>query len=151
MEDVAALPHVEDGAAHSVKPTPKRMPFVLGTFCTLVTALACDGILELSLRAEAVWLPGLGALVGALLVWCVILVLVGLTGKLRVAVAIVLPLCLVVGAVNWMRMSILGLPIVPADVDFLKQPEFLLEMVGHPFGGHRWSGSRFRRLRRCSP
>jgi phosphoglycerol transferase MdoB-like AlkP superfamily enzyme len=110
--------------------TRRSMPLVLGALYSVWAALACDAVLDISLRAEPIWQPGRGALVSLLVVWCVVLLLIGLTGRIRRALTVLAPLCLVIGAANWKRMSILEGPVVPSDLTFLEHPGFLEEMVG---------------------
>ncbi len=105
------------------------MPLALGILATVWAGILCDAVLETSLRESPYWLPGPGILIGVLVMWCCVLLLVGLTGKIRIALAVLLPLSLLIGAANWTRMSILGEPVVPADIDFLRHPGFLIEMV----------------------
>lgn len=105
------------------------MPAGLVAGWTLLWAGLCDLVLEGSLRVghPSTWTPAIT--VGILFVWCVVLFLLGLTGRLRFAFAISLAVVAVLGAANLAKLSFLAEPLVPADVEYLRTPGFLVSMV----------------------
>lgn len=105
------------------------MPAALVVGYTVLWAGLCDLLLEGSLRVghSSTWTPAVT--VGILFVWCAVLFLLGLTGRLRFAFAISLALVAVLAAANLAKLSFLAEPLVPADAAYLRTPGFLVAMV----------------------
>lgn len=98
---------------------------------TFACAVVCDAMLAVSLRLEITFPATRGpALLGLATVWLVVLALYGLLGRLRVVVVLSLTLTATFAAVNVARMQLLDVPLSFSDVEFLKDPAFLVEMVG---------------------
>lgn len=98
---------------------------------SLVWALLCDAVLEFSLRTESPFAMLVGpVLIGTMVLWSMMMALYALCGRLRVAFAVTLLVCMALAVVNVARIRVLIDPVVPADFVFLFQPGFLGDMVG---------------------
>ncbi|GGD18228.1 LTA synthase family protein [Nocardioides daphniae] len=102
---------------------------VLGV--TLVCAVLVDAMFAVSLRLQGFLPLRLGpGLLGLATVWLVVLATFGVLGRLRPTVVVVLTVATGFAVLNGVRMQILNVPLTFGDVVFLKDPAFLVEMVG---------------------
>lgn len=129
--DTMAATRADADAEAETRPdaSPRRMPRVLLVGYSFLGAAVCDLLLEGSLRLDGPSPWGSSVVVGMLFVWCVLLLLLGLTGRLRVAFAVTLGASAFLAAVNAAKLSFLGEPLVPSDVDHLRTPGFLVSML----------------------
>lgn len=68
-------------------------------------------------------------LLGAFVIWVVLLLVLAITGRLWLSSGLVLAFVLLLGAVNRIKIGIRQEPLYPSDVTFLGQPAFLVSMV----------------------
>ena len=79
-----------------------------------------------------VWYSGMisdGDPAGIVLVWLVLLLVLALTGRLWLTMALTLDLTLVLAAANTTKVRLRTEPLYPDDLGFLSSPGFLLRMV----------------------
>ena len=79
-----------------------------------------------------VWYSGLisdGDPAGILLVWLVLVLVLAVTGRLWLTMALTLDLTLIVAAANTTKVRMRTEPLYPDDLQFLTSPGFLLRMV----------------------
>ena len=105
---------------------------------SLVWSLLCNLTLEF-LQAGGdlgqVWALTLGRyllpfLLGSALVWCVFLLLWALTGRLRLATALLIAASLLLGYANYKKIVVRLEPLYPSDLGFAGNASFLGHMVG---------------------
>ncbi|MBE7323291.1 LTA synthase family protein [Nocardioides sp. Y6] len=98
---------------------------------TLACAVVCDALLAVSLRLEEPQPLTRGpGLIGLGVVWLLLLALYGLAGRLRVVVVGALTVSTALAVLNATRMALLDVPLFLSDVEFLRDPIFMVEMVG---------------------
>ncbi|WP_370248995.1 LTA synthase family protein [Nocardioides sp.] len=107
---------------------------------TVFGAMVCALILELSglIGEGGVWwqstfISGLSYIADSIVIWLVIMVLVGLTNRVTLSVGIVVALSVVIAVTNRVKLGLRAEPVYPSDIDFLRQPAFLAEMVAPAF------------------
>ena len=66
----------------------------------------------------------------AAIIWLVVLLVLAATGRLWTTFALTLAAALVIGVVDHEKLSLRREPVYPSDVDYLRTPGFLVEMVG---------------------
>lgn len=62
-------------------------------------------------------------------IWLLILLVLAVTGRLWVTFATTLTLAVFIGAVNRQKLELRREPLYPSDIDFLRDPSFLVQMV----------------------
>lgn len=102
---------------------------------TLLWAGLCNSLLDHSTwRAlpGASWYAGMandGAPIAILVVWLVVLLVLAVTGRLWLTLALTLDITLVLAQVNTTKLETRDEPLYPAATGFLASPGFLLDMV----------------------
>lgn len=98
---------------------------------TLVCAVVCDALLAVSLRVDEPQPVTRGpGLIGLGVVWLLLLAGYGAVGRLRVVVVVAVTASLALAGLNATRMRLLDIPLSFRDVEFLRDPVFLVDMVG---------------------
>ncbi|HZL80745.1 MAG TPA: hypothetical protein VFC06_02210, partial [Demequina sp.] len=69
-------------------------------------------------------------LLGALIVWALLVFLLALTGRLWISAGVTLTLATMVGFADYQKMRLRSEPLYPSDVTYLGQFRFLVESVG---------------------
>lgn len=98
-------------------------------------AVLCTLVLELSqlIGAAPHWWAttflGTAFLADCLIVWLVMVVAIGLTNRVMLSIGLISALVFMIAVANWVKLGIRSEPVYPSDVDFIKQPEFLTQMV----------------------
>ncbi|HET7690234.1 MAG TPA: LTA synthase family protein [Nocardioidaceae bacterium] len=69
-------------------------------------------------------------LIDSAVIWVLLVLILALVGRLWVTFALGLSLTLTIGLVNHQKLELRREPVYPSDVDFLRSPTFLVEMVG---------------------
>ena len=69
-------------------------------------------------------------LLGALVVWALLVFLLALTGRLWISAGVTLTLATMVGFADYQKMRLRSEPLYPSDVTYLGQFRFLVESVG---------------------
>ena len=64
-----------------------------------------------------------------MVVWVFVLLVLALVGRLWLALGVVTAITALLGAVNATKLDLRNDPLVPSDVVFLGQPDFLFDMV----------------------
>lgn len=119
----------QEKSGRTALPVLRRILWALGV--SGAWAVLCDLVLEGSMRVHgSAPLVAGPALVGMVIVWVAIIGLVGVFGRLRLALTIAMVAVATVGAINVARMKFLMEPLMPSDVVYLANPGFLVQMVG---------------------
>lgn len=98
-------------------------------------AVLCTLVLELSqlIGAAPHWWAttflGTAFLADCLIVWLVMVVMIGLTNRVMLSIGLISAFVFMIAVANWVKLGIRSEPVYPSDVDFIKQPEFLTQMV----------------------
>lgn len=98
-------------------------------------AVLCTLVLELSqlIGAAPHWWAttflGTAFLADCLIVWLVMVALIGLTNRVMLSIGLISAFVFMIAVANWVKLGIRSEPVYPSDVDFIKQPEFLTQMV----------------------
>lgn len=111
-------------------PAPRRRRVAQLEASLLVAVVLTIG-LQVSMAPARLVVPYPGvAIVGILLMWCVLLLVWALVGRLHVAAWAVSLVCLVLGVANTVKLHFLGSPVAPPDAVFLRDPGQVVGMVG---------------------
>ncbi|WP_340537290.1 LTA synthase family protein [Nocardioides sp. GXZ039] len=99
-------------------------------------AMACALALELSglIGEESYWwhatfVDGLSYVMDCVVIWIIMVVLIGLTNRVVLSLGIVAVGTVTLAAANRVKLGLRSEPVYPSDVDFLREPKFLLSQV----------------------
>ncbi len=99
-------------------------------------AMACALVLELSglVGEESYWwhstfVDGLSYVLDSVVIWVILVAVIGLTNRVILSLGIVAAGTITLAAANRVKLGLRSEPVYPSDVDFLREPSFLLTQV----------------------
>ena len=128
----------ETGSGPTRRPWARRRAVVVAAVFTFLWAAGCNALLDVAQGTNGID-SGFGMLsrenplvflLSALLTWSVLLALVAVTGRVVVSCALLAVVTAAVAFANHEKVLLRGEPIYPADLVFLTEPSFLVEMTG---------------------
>ncbi len=126
------------GGGTTQEPWSRRRTLAIGVAATFLWAAGCNALLDVAQGTNGVD-SGFGFLsreqplvflLSALLTWLLLLAVLAVTGRVVVSCALVAVVAALVAFANHEKIVLRGEPIYPADLIFLTEPNFLLEMTG---------------------